>query len=532
MALYNLGYNGFQPGRYKDEQRREQSATTQCGKGRSVRFMNMRTAMRNLFFGLLILGTAGCTVGHDYRKPEASVPENWSRPPADEQTAAQVDLNTWWTIFQDPELDSLLERAVRTNKDLKLAEARIRESRALRSSASAAQFPTINTSANYTRYRHSDNTPGATPASPWYDLYQGGFDASWEIDIFGGLRRAVEATGADLDASVENRRDVLVTLLSEVARNYLQVRGSRLRIAIARENIIIQQQTLELTRARFQAGLSSELDVSQARSQLAVTESSVPAQETTLRQSIYQLSVLLGLSPTALSEELDSANPLTTILPPEIPTGVPSDILRRRPDVRRAERQLAAASARVGVAVADLFPKFSLTGALQQQSVSAGDIVDPKSSYTAIGPTIRWPIFDAGRIRANIAVQNARQEQALIQYEQAVLNSLKDVENALVAYSGERTTRTALARAVDSDQRSSDIAGELYAKGLVPFLNVLDSQRSLFQSQDQLAQSDLRAATDLVALFKALGGGWESRSEPETVGKPEKKQSEGEKKSD
>ena len=221
MALYNLGYNGFQPGRYKDEQRREHSATPQCGKGRSVRFMNMRTAMRNLFFGLLILGTAGCTVGHDYRKPEASVPENWSRPPADEQTAAQVDLNTWWTIFQDPELDSLLERAVRTNKDLKLAEARIRESRALRSSASAAQFPTINTSANYTRYRHSDNTPGATPASPWYDLYQGGFDASWEIDIFGGLRRAVEATGADLDASVENRRDLLLVAsdFREVFRN-------------------------------------------------------------------------------------------------------------------------------------------------------------------------------------------------------------------------------------------------------------------------------------------------------------------------
>jgi NodT family efflux transporter outer membrane factor (OMF) lipoprotein len=466
----------------------------------------------------------GCTVGPDYVKPRMDVPSRWSEATASEAASGPADVARWWTLFQDPRLDVLIEQAVQSNNDLKLAEARVREARALRGVVAADAYPDVTASGSYRRIRRSErSSPSASATSSssvgnlsgsnTQDLFDAGFDASWEIDVFGGIRRSVEAAEADIGASEENLRDVLVSLLAEVARNYLQLRGDQLRLSIAAENIRAQQQTLELTQARYDAGLSNELDVAQAKAQLAGTEAQVPRLESSARQAIHQLGVLLGKDPGALLAELSEQTPIP-FGPPEVPVGLPSELLRRRPDVRRAEQELAAATARIGVATADLFPKFSLTGALGQQSVNFSDITLPESRFYSFGPSISWPVFAGGRIRANIRVQDARQEQAVILYEQSVLNALKDVEDALVAYAKEQQTRKSLKESTEATRKAVDISNELYSQGLVDFLNVLINQRALFQSQDSLAQSDQLVSQNLVALFKALGGGWEVPPSP------------------
>ena len=327
--------------------------------------------------------------------------------------------------------------------------------------------------------------------------------------MFGGTRRAVEAATADLAAAEYGRRDVLVSLLGEVARNYVEARGFQRRLAIARENIRAQADVLELTRERYHAGLSSDLDVQQAAALLGTTESEVPSLETGFQASTHRLGVLLGQPPGALAGELANEKPIPAG-PPEVPVGLPSELLRRRPDIQRAERELAAATARVGTAVADLFPKFSLTGSVGLQSTAVSDWFTGGSRFWSVGPTAQWRLFEAGRIRANIRVQNAREEQALAAYEQTVLASLEDVENALTAYAKEQTRRGSLAGAVESDQQALQIAGQLYEKGLVDFLRVLDSQRSLYTTQDALVQSEITVSLNLVSLYKALGGGWEN----------------------
>jgi len=448
------------------------------------------------------------------------VPDAWSGASTAARAAVAVQ---WWTTFQDPLLESLITRAVQANRDLRTAEARVREARALRGVAAADLGPTINVSGSYTRQRFSENaltlpsgtssnsTPsgGISSFEPEQDLFQTGFDARWEIDLFGGVRRSIEAANADLAASQEGLRDTLVSVLAEVARNYVEVRGFQRRLAIAEENIKAQQATLEITRARFNAGLTSELDVTQAASQLATTQSQLPSLETSVKQGIHRLGVLTGQPPGALLTELSTAAPIPTA-PPEVLVGLPAELLRRRPDVRQAERQLAAATVRIGVATADLYPKLSLTGALGLESVKLADLFTPASRFWSVGPTLSWPIFDAGRIRANIAVQDARTEQQLSTYEQTVLKALEDVENALVAYSREQMRRVKLADAVTANQQAVALANELYRTGLGTFLNVLDSQRALFASQSDLAQSEATISTDIVALYKALGGGWET----------------------
>lgn len=466
---------------------------------------------------VLVLTMGGCTVGPDYRAPKTEVPAEWSAP-APVQTGP-LDISRWWGVFNDLELDSLIQRAMESNKDLKLAEARIREARAQRGVVASAAYPTVDVAASYSRSRTSEHGLSST-VNPiaGRDLFQFGFDAGWEIDIFGKVRRAVEASDADIQASEEDRRDVLVTLLAEVARNYLEVRGSQLQLSITRENLKAQEQTVQLTRDRFAVGLSSELNIAQAEAQLASTESQVPALENKERESIHQLGVLLGQEPGALLRELSRDAPLP-VAPPEVPVGLPSDLLRRRPDIRRAERQLAASTARIGVATADLYPRFSLTSLSGMQAIAPTNLVVPESSFWSIGPTVKWPVFDAGRIRALIQVQDARQEQALVTYEKTVLTALKDTENALTAYSKEQVRRRSLAQAVEANRRAFVIAGELYARGLVDFLNVLESQRSLYVSQELLAQSELNITTDLVALYKALGGGWDTTGRDETMEK-------------
>ncbi len=469
---------------------------------------------------VLIFLAAGCAVGPNYERPDLAAPVGWKEAQQTGVDARAAELSRWWSAFNDPLLNSLVERAVRSNLDLRLAEARIREARASRVVTAAGAWPTVDVSGSYTRNRASENAIGAPAqgavvapsgggANLDQNLYRSGFDANWEIDVFGGVRRSVEAADATIDATVEDRRDVLVTLLGEVARNYIDLRGFQRQLAVARANLKTQQDTLELTQVRFQAGLASDLDVAQQEAQVNTTASQIPTLESGLKQAAYALDVLLGSQPGTLWGELAKEAEIPN-LPPEVLIGLPSDLLRRRPDVRRAERQLAAATALVGAATADLFPKFFLTGVAGLQSVSASDWINGGSRFWSIGPRITWPVFDAGRIRANIEIRNAQQEQALSQYEKSVLTALGDVETTLVNYANEQVRYRSLTDAVAANRRAVAMANELYLRGLNDFLNVLDTQRSLYVTESALTQSQATMATNLVALYKALGGGWES----------------------
>jgi len=470
---------------------------------------------RLLFLALLAALVGGCAVGPNYQRPAISAPTQWSAPLVGGETNAPASLTAWWKNFRDPELNSLIHRAVQSNLDLRIAQARVREVRAQSGIAVAGLLPTVDSSGSYARTETSHHQPvlGSipVPASVPFnnDVYQAGFDASWEIDVFGGKRRAVESARAEVAASEFGQRAALVTLLGEVARNYIDVRGYQRRLAIANENVEAQSRALAITRDRFSQGLTSDLDVQQAAALLATTKAEVPSLQTALQVSIHRLGVLLGQPPRTLAAELTNARPIP-VAPPQIPVGLPSQLLLRRPDVQRAERQLAAATANIGVARADLFPKFYLTGVAGFESVSASDWFTAGSRFWSAGPTVQWRIFDAGRIRANLKVQNARQEAALAAYEQTALAAFEDVENSLVAYANEQIRRQSLEDAVASSRKSLDLANKLYASGLTDFLQVLDAERSLYQAQDALVQSDRSVSTDVVALYKSLGGGWET----------------------
>jgi outer membrane protein, multidrug efflux system len=471
---------------------------------------------------LLAVVAAGCAVGPNYQRPAANAPTRWSEPLGGGETNAPTSLTAWWKNFHDPELDSLIDRAVQSNLDLQIAQARVREARAQYGIAVANFLPTIDGSSSYARTETSHHQPvlGSLPIPSGVpfdnDVYQAGFDASWELDVFGGKRRAAETAKAQVQASEYGRRTTLVTLLGDVARNYIDVRGYQRRLAIANENIAAQTNALAITRDRFAKGLTSDLDVQQASTLLATTKAEVPSLQTALQISIHRLGVLLGQQPGTLLTELSNAAPIPAA-PPEIPVGLPSDLLLRRPDVQQAERQLAAATANIGVAKADLFPKFYLTGVAGFESISASDWFTAGSRFWSAGPTVQWRIFDAGRIHANIKVQNAKQERTLAVYEKTVFGAFEDVENNLVAYANEQNRRRSLEDAATSSQKSLELANKLYANGLTDFLNVLDAERSFYQAQDALVQSDRTVSTDVVALYKSLGGGWETFEEPATI---------------
>ena len=466
------------------------------------------------------LFAAGCTVGPNYQKPDLPVPLMWNEAQQKGVQVRPTELTYWWTSFNDPLLNSLIERAVRSNLDLRIAEGRIREARATRVLAASAAWPTVDVSSSYSRNRASANAIGSptqnggavavapSGATLEQNFYQTGFDASWEIDVFGGIRRSVEAADATLQATVEDQRDVLVSLLGEVAKNYIDLRGFQRRLDVTRDNLKAQLETLELTEVRFHAGLASDLDVAQQEAQAHSTAAQIPTLETSLKQAAYGLDVLLGSQPGSLWDELAVEKAIPT-LPPEVLVELPAELLRQRPDIRRAERQLAAATAQVGVATADLYPKFSLVGNVGLQSVSASDWFTGRSRNWSIGPTVTWPVFDAGRIRANIEIRNAQQEQALGVYEKTVLTAFQDVEVSLVAYAKEQERSRSLVTAVAANQRALAMAHELYIRGLSDFLNVLEAQRALSLTENDLAQSQATMASNLVSLYKALGGGWQ-----------------------
>jgi outer membrane protein, multidrug efflux system len=401
---------------------------------------------------------------------------------------------------------------VSSNLDLRIAQSRVREARAQYSGAVANLWPTVDAGGGYARVRGPEQLPalGALHLpSDGENLQIAGFDASWEIDVFGGKRRAVEAAKAQLSGAEFSQRDVLVTLLGEVARNYVDLRGYQRRLAIANENIEAQEKSLGITQNRFTNGLARDLDVQQAKTVLATTRAEVPTLESKVQTTMHRIEVLLGQQAGTLRTELVAAMPIPA-QPPQVPIGLPSELLLRRPDVSHAERQLAAATANIGVAKSDLFPKFYLTGLGGLESASASDWFTAGSRFWSVGPTVQWRIFDAGRIRANIKVQNARQQQALSAYEQTVLTAFEEVEDNLVLYAKEQTRRSSLEDAVLASQKSLDTGNKLYASGLTDFLRVLDAERSLYNAQDALAQSDRTISANLVALYKSLGGGWES----------------------
>jgi NodT family efflux transporter outer membrane factor (OMF) lipoprotein len=339
------------------------------------------------------------------------------------------------------------------------------------------------------------------------NAFEAGFDASWEIDVFGGVKRDKQAALADVQAAEEGRREVLVTLLADVGRSYLELRGTQEQLRILEETVASEQDTLDIAKARFEAGLGTELDVARAEGLLRANEAERPVLERQARQAIYRLGVLLGKEPGALAKELETPAEIPPV-PPEVPLTLPSELLSRRPDLKRAERELAAATARVGVARADLFPRFSILGSFGRRSEDAGDLTKGASQFWNVTPAVRWPIFSGGRIRANIRVQDARQEQALLQYEKDILTALEEVENALSAHARDRARQDSLRAAVAANRRALDLATDRYTSGLESFLSVLDAERSVYAAEDQLVRSEKNTAVTLIAVYKALGGGW------------------------
>jgi len=454
----------------------------------------------------VLLLISGCNVGPDYERPRTPTPETWGQP-ADTST---VDLSTWWTVFKDETLNGLIDRAVKSNHDLRIAAARIEEARAERGVVFGHMFPEVDAGGDYSKSRVSPNAQAFSNPRIYQSRYHLGFDASWEIDIFGGGRRRLEQADADLDAWIENRRAVLVTLLGDVARNYVGVRGNQLLLAVLRQNVATAKGTVEITQARLTAGVATMLDVSRAEALRASAEAALPQVEAALKQTVHRLGVLLGLAPEALAAELEREAPIPSA-PDRVVVGLPSQLLLRRPDVRRAERRLHAATASIGVAVAELYPRFSLTGAFGLDSLGSADLFKWQSRAWSLGPSIRWPIFAAGRLTSQVAVEEARQVQALAAFEQSVLVALEDVENGLVAYLREADRRRLLEAAVAADRKSVELADDLYRKGLTSFIDVLDAQRALYLAQAELAKSQAQVTLELVALYKALGGGWESK---------------------
>ena len=455
--------------------------------------------------GLILIGCAA--VGPDYIPIKPDGPETWNAEMAGGLTTNPPDPNAlarWWSIFNDPELSSLEERAVSGNLELQTARSRIREARALRGISQARLFPSVGANAAASKIRSSES--GGTGTA--FEYYTAGFDAGWELDIFGGLRRSIEASQADLEASQVNLGSVMISLMAEVALNYVDLRVYQAQLSITRANIKTQEETYALNQSRNQAGIIDELAVHESLRILESSRSQIPALEARLSAAKNRLAVLLGRQPVEFAKELVEAAAIPA-LPAIVAIGIPAETLRRRPDIRFAERVVASQTARIGVATADLYPKFHLAGTIGIESIDSGDLLDWSSRIWSIGPRASWKIFDAGSIRQNIEVQTARQEQALIQYQATVLNAQEEVENALVAYAKEQRRRDSLEKAASAAQLAELLARDKYQAGLVNFNNVLDAQRSLLLLQNELNQSKGAATNNLVRLYKSLGGGWE-----------------------
>ncbi len=485
--------------------------------------LSLRTMLISPLAGLL----ASCAVGPQFHPPTPQTPANWSAsasPLAADQVSQftpQPTDEAWWASFNDAELTSLVTRAAGANLDAKQAVLRIAEARAERDVAAAAGWPSLGVNAGAQVNRLSQSTPtgslfskvgqsraltGVSIPNP-YDQYQIGFDASWEVDLFGRVRRSVEAAKADTIASVEDSHAVLITTLGDVARNYVDLRGSQTKRRIVVETLATEQDLLDLAEQRRQAGLSSEVDVVRAAAEVSSARAQLPTIDHQITVDINALSKLLALDPGALRPELDAAQPLPPV-PPRVPIGLPADLARRRPDIRAAEARLHAATARIGVAVGDLYPKLTLSAGGGYQAQSVATLTSWASRFLSAGPTVELPIFEGGRLRATVRLRDAEAKEAALAYQSAVLSALHQVDDALASYADDQARARALAESVARNREAVAMARQRYASGVGDFIEVLDADRSRQQNEILLADQNTAISTDLIVLYKTLGGGW------------------------
>lgn len=463
---------------------------------------------------LAALLLSGCTVGPDYAEPQLAVPPAY----LEAQGAGDVRLDRWWQGFGDAQLTSLIDQALTQNLDIEMAAARIREARAQERLAGAGASPQVGAETSVTRQRISENAIPIPPGSGGgggagfalpgeeFTTWRVGFDASWEIDLFGRNRREREAAAARTGSAIWSRRDAEVSVAAEVASAYFRLRTLQGRIANAKDELARQLRFEQLVEARTRGGLVTGQDLEQQRSERAAAAAEIPALEAEAKSEIHALGVLTGQSPDALAGQLTVSQALPPS--PSVPAGLPSDLLRRRPDIRAAERELAASTADIGVAVADLYPRFSLTAAPAMVSTALGSLLEWGSRSFAVGAALDWPLFDGGRRKANVEVRNARQEQAMIAYRKAVLTSLGDVEDSLSNVAGRRQRLAELEQAFTTAARAEEIARTRYRGGLVTLTDVLQAQERRLALEEQLIETRGALARDTVALVKALGGGW------------------------
>jgi multidrug efflux system outer membrane protein len=480
---------------------------------------------RLAIMGWAALTLPACTVGPDYHRPDMPAPAAYSEAASTPRTTvlnAEPDLSAWWEGFNDPVLSDLIRRGLADNPDLQAAASRVREARQQEHITAAAELPTLNASGNAVAFNSNRKPPAASAQGgaasgsgaggltipSHLNLYSAGFDATWEVDLFGGTRRSIEAAKANIDASLWSRRDGQVSLAAEIANDYLTLRGLQARIALGEAELQRQKDLFGLIRARRQAGFVTDLDVNQQSTQVATAAAQIPQLDAQARVQIHALGVLVGQAPETLT---DTLRPATTPLPPpplSLPVGLPSDLLRRRPDIRVAERRLAAANANIGVQEANLFPKLNLIG-LGSFAGASLDGLFSSDNLSSVGVgMLTQPIFNAGKTRASIRAAKEETVQARLAYRTAVIGAFRDVEDALARYTAEDTRRTSLAQAVTAARSSLTIAQDEYRVGLVNFASVLQAQNALLNSEDQLTQSDAQVLSDLVSVYKALGGGW------------------------
>ena len=488
-------------------------------------------ASRYICIAAVFLLVSGCTtLGPDFTRPDTQEPPTWTEQDGAALGSETPEVVKWWEIFNDPVLDSLVDLAYQQNLPLQIAGLRILEARAQLGIAVGNQYPQLQQAGgSATKNRLSKNSPNYNPVADRNFMdYQAGFDAAWEIDFWGRFRRGIEAADANLTASVADYQNALVTLTAEVARTYVVIRTLEERLAIAQENIKLQEESLRIANVRFTNGATTELDVQQAVSNLSETQAQVPALRQSLRQAKNGLSILLGRPPSELKSLLGGPGAIP-VAPAHVAVGVPAELLRRRPDVQFAEMQAASQSALVGVARTELYPRFSLIGSIgyatsDTNDSSAGDLLDSDSLTFFAGPTFQWNILNYGRLKNNVRVQDARYQQAIVNYQNTVLTAYQEVEDAMVAFIQSQQESTFRGKAAEASKKSTRIANIQYREGAVDFQRVIDSERTLVIQQDRWTDTRGNIALNLIAMYKALGGGWQSRTDAAFVSQNNREQ--------
>ncbi|WP_260961553.1 efflux transporter outer membrane subunit [Pseudomonas citri] len=469
----------------------------------------------SLSFGtLLITLLSACTVGPDFQRPEVQPIDQWSTPrtaAASQVVPAQMN-ERWWEVFNDPTLTALTRRAVTDNLDLKLAGSRLQQSRAARQVITSAQYPNTSATGSYARKRNSGeglNDPSGHGGDSAFNLWDAGFSASWELDLWGRVRREAEAAEANVEVAQNDRRGVLLAVLAETAQDYLQLRGVQSTRAVTEQNLEVARRSLRFTQLRLADGVATDLDVAEAAAQVAAVEARLPALQQRQSQLINALSLLVGQPPQALQAELSSDAPVPQA-PRQVAIGLPSQLAERRPDIRQAEARLHAATAGIGVAKGDFYPRITLSGNVGSQAMQLSDFGSWGSRAFGIGPQFSLPLFDGGRLRGMLHLREAQQQEAATAYQQTVLKAWHEIDDQLSAYNASQLRRDSLAEAVRQNQLALRTAQQQYVEGVVDFVTVLTVQGALLATQEQLVDSSTSVSLAMVGLYKALGGGWES----------------------